>query len=140
MSSKPLPTHPAILLDCGHAPTPTPGGIGTGRAIDRRTGRTRCYPCAEAHEREMIKTAQAFTGYLTDLRPNVVTTWTGATLAVVTSYSTGARRIAPSGGTFRMQNVRARTPDGTMWHGQGSSDSDAITLRRFKNQRKAPTS
>ncbi len=84
----------------------------------------------------MVKTAPAFSGYLTTAHPNTITTWTGGILAVVTSYGVGNRRDTPAGGTYRMQYVRARTPDGTMWHGAGSTESDAITLRRFKNQRR----
>lgn len=116
-------------LDCGHAPTPR--GIGTGKETDPKTGFTRCYPCAEEHERESIKTADVYSVYLTSDRPNVVTSWTGAVLGTVTSWTRGKKMYAKDG-PYRMQSVSVRTPDGAEWYGRGRSDVDAITIRRSK--------
>lgn len=118
--------------DCGHTVTPTPGSIGTGKATDQKTGRTMCYPCAEKAEREALKTADTFGGYLTADRPKVITTWTGAALAEVVSYGVGSRRYTPSGGSYRMQYVRAKSPDGALWYGSASDAFEAITFRRLK--------
>lgn len=119
--------------DCGHTVTPTPGSIGTGKATDPETGRTMCYPCAEAWEQDRIKSADVYSAYLTDLRPDVLTTWTGGVLAKVTSHTLGARRFTPSGGSYRMQYVQAVTPDGALWSGSGNANIDAITIRRRKH-------
>lgn len=118
--------------DCGHTVTPTPLSIGTGKATDPATGRTMCYPCAEAWEQEKIKTATVHTCYVSSDSKRL-TTWTGATLAVITSYGVGSKRYTPSNGTYRMRTLRARTPDGADWYGSGSNAMDAITIRRLKN-------
>lgn len=118
--------------DCGHKVTPKPGSVGTGKAIDPDTGVTMCYPCAEKWEQERIKAANVYSAYLTDLRPDVITTWTGGVLAKVVSYSKGARQYTPTGGSYRMRYVTARTPDGALWRGQGGDSMDVITLRRVQ--------
>lgn len=118
--------------DCGHTVTPVPGSVGTGKATDPATGRTMCYPCAEAAEREAIKTADVYSVYLTSARPNVVTTWTGAVLGTVTSWSRGAKQYSKNG-PYRMQMITVRTPDGAEWYGRGSDDTDVITIRRRKS-------
>jgi hypothetical protein len=121
--------------DCGHTVTPTPGSVGTGKATDPKTGRTMCYPCAEAAEREAIKTADTYTGYITDRDRTAFTTWTGAKLGTVIAYSVGSPRYTPTGGQVRMRSVRVRTPDGTLWYGTSGTDMDVITIRRLKNQK-----
>lgn len=120
-----------FTADCGHVITPTAGSIGTGKATDPKTGRTMCYPCAEANEREAIKTADVYSVYLTTSHPNVVTTWTGATLGTVTSWTRG-RKVHSKTGPYRMQSITVRTPDGAEWYGRGKDDADAITIRRSK--------
>lgn len=117
-------------LGCGHTIKPTPGSVGSGKATDPKTGHTMCYPCAEAFEQEKIKTATIYSGYLSDARPNVITTWTGGVLAKVTSYSIGARRYTPTNGSYRMEYVQAETPDGAQWYGSKSDGMECITLRR----------
>lgn len=118
--------------DCGHTVTSDPDGISTGRATDPDTGRTMCYPCAEAFEQDKIETADTYTAYVSSDGKRI-TTWTGATLAVVTSYGVGSTRFTPSGGSYRMRTLRARTPDGAEWYGSGSDSMDVITIRRLKS-------
>lgn len=116
--------------DCGHLVTPTPGSVGTGKATDPTTGRTMCYPCAEASEREKIKTADVFTAYISaDGRK--LTTWTGGELGTVTSLTRG-RKIYTKNGSHRLRSVTVRTPDGAEWYGRGSDNADIITIRRKK--------
>lgn len=45
-------------LDCGHAATPQ--GCAAGYARDD-AGRTLCYPCADAQQRETLRTATRIT-------------------------------------------------------------------------------
>lgn len=116
--------------DCGHLVTPVPGSVGTGKATDPVTGYTRCYSCIEAHERESIKIADVYSAYVSSDGKRI-TTWTGATLAVVTSYSSGSKRYS-NDGYYRMRSIRARTPDGAEWYGSGKDDMDAITIHRLK--------
>lgn len=118
--------------DCGHTVTPKPGSIGTGKVTDPKTGRTMCYPCAEVWEQEKIKTASTYHLYVSPDGKRL-TTWTGAPLAVVTSYGVGSKRFTPTGGHYRLRTVRARTPDGAEWYGSGSNAMDAITIRRLKS-------
>ncbi|GAA1895155.1 hypothetical protein [Streptantibioticus ferralitis] len=115
---------PGDVLDCGHPPTPK--GIGTGRAIYR--GRSMCYACADEQQREDIKKADAFAAYVT---PDHValTTWSGGELAKITSYKV-RDHIAPGGRPYRMQYVWATTPDGTRWHGRGTTAHDLIAMHR----------
>lgn len=117
--------------DCGHTVTPKPGSVGTGKATDPDTGRTMCYPCAETAEREAIRTADVYSGYITDSRPKEFTTWTGAVLGKVTSCIRGAKQFG-NDGPYRMRSVTVRTPDGAEWYGRGKDDMDAITIRRSK--------
>lgn len=118
--------------DCGHTVTPKPGSIGTGKATDPKTGRTMCYPCAEAAEREAIKTADRYTAYLSGDGKHIIT-WTGATLAVVVSYGISSPRCTPTCGRYRMAYVRAETPDGVQWYVSKSDQMGVVTLRRLKN-------
>lgn len=117
------------LLDCGHAPTPH--GVGTGVAT-APNGRTMCYPCADREQREALATIDVFAGYVSgDVKR--VTTWTGGKLADVTKVTTGKRRYTPSGGSYRLRYVWAKSPDGARWYGRGNDDWDVITLRRAKH-------
>ncbi len=127
---------PNTPLDCGHPPTPqTKGSITTGRATDPDTGKTMCFLCAEEDERQRFATAERYSAYLTKQRPNVITTWTGAVLAKVTSYTLSPKRYTPTGGHYQTEYVRAEAPDGSRWHGQGRADDDLIHLRRSKSGR-----
>ena len=57
-----------------------------------------------------------------------ITTWTGRTLARVTS-----RTIGRGGFGSRVVYLRAVAPDGSRWHGRHSADwSEAVTLHRCK--------
>lgn len=115
--------------DCGHTVTPTPLSIGTGRATDPKTGRTMCYPCAEAVERGRIEDGVP-TGVYLSSDEKTVTTWTGAVLGKVTSVKRGAKRFGKDG-SWRMRTVYVTTPDGNKWSGRGSDDMDAVTIRRL---------
>jgi hypothetical protein len=116
--------------DCGHTVTPVPGSVGTGKATDPNTGKTMCYPCAEAAEREAIKTADVYTAYVTNDGKRL-TTWTGAELAKITNLATGSK-VHTKNGWYCMRTVHATTPDGATWYGRGSDDADVITIRRNK--------
>lgn len=119
------------VLDCGHPPTPT-SGPGTGYATDPKTKKRCCYACADERQREALKTAGGFTGYLTDQDHSKITTWTGGELAKVVSLGVSKQRTTPTGGTYRMRTVRAKTPDGALWYGSGSDSTEVIGLRRLK--------
>ncbi len=106
------------------------GSVWVGQGHRPEDGAHHVLPCAEAFEQEKIKTATIYSGYLTDARPNVITTWTGGVLAKVTSYSVGTRRYTPTNGSYRMEYVQAETPDGAQWYGSKSDGMDCITLRR----------
>jgi hypothetical protein len=120
--------------DCGHTVTPAPGGVGTGRATDPKTGKTMCYPCAEENERKAFAEARIYGAYLSSDGKKIAT-WTGAVLASVVSYGASSLRYTPSGGRYRMEYVRAEAPDGSQWYGSKSDSMDAIVLHRLKNKR-----
>jgi hypothetical protein len=121
-----------FMPDCGHTVTPTPGRVGTGTATDPKTGRTMCYPCAEASERDAIKTADSHTGYVSDDGKQFAT-WTGGELGKITSIVRGARQYGKDG-PYRMRTVYVTTPDGARWFGRGSDDVDLITVHRLKTK------
>jgi hypothetical protein len=124
---------PATPLDCGHpmtnrdaaSPSDGPTGTGTGRAIDA-DGRTYCYPCAGDREVAQMATAGAYLAY--DTGKPELTTWTGRTLARVTS-----RTIGRGGFGSRVVYLRAVAPDGSRWYGRHSADwCECVTLHRCK--------
>lgn len=120
-----------MVLDCGHAATPD--GLASGKATDPRTGHTMCYPCANQHEAGAMSQAERYTAYLSGDGKRI-TTWTGGTLATVVSYGISSPLCTPSGGEYRREYVRAKTPDGTLWYGTKSDQVGAINLRRLKQR------
>jgi hypothetical protein len=125
-------TDMSTTLDCGHEPTPD--ATAPGYAQHPTTGRTSCNSCADAQEREAITTANQYTGYVTGLRPDVFTTYTGAVLGTVTSQRYGKKRYTPTGGRYRIRYVSVRTSDDAQWHGKGSDAHDVITIRRLADR------
>lgn len=85
---------------------------------------TACYSCADARMRAEMADARVFSAYVSEARREI-TTWTGGTLARITSLHT-----ARSGWAGVMRYVTAVTPDGAVWHGKGGADMDLVTLRR----------
>ena len=103
------------LLDCGHTPTVT-DGCGTGSATDR-AGRTMCYDCANAGERDALKTGDTYTAYLTrDTATNqpVLTTWPGGALARVTAV--WETSIGGFLGRHKITRFRAVDVHGAHWY------------------------
>lgn len=114
--------------DCGHTYTPPgPAGGAAGYAKDPETGRTMCYPCADKLQREEMRTGTITGGYVNETRRQV-TTWTGGDLMRITGISYSTKRYG-SMGWWRMRYITAVTEDGRVWHGQGSDQWDAVTMR-----------
>lgn len=125
-----LPASP--LLDCGH-PTTRDTGIGAGWSTDRQ-GATRCYPCAEAADREAFAAADAYTGYLSGTEGHAlhVTTWTGAHLARVIQHT-----VSRSGwNRSEVHAWRAVDPSGAYWYGRNGGIGMVTTMRRAKSTSK----
>jgi hypothetical protein len=120
------------LLECGHAPTPTPITTGYATWVAGEKEERLCFPCADARMREQLRTDTRFTGYVNSAGTHV-TTWTGGELAKVTSVQCGRPRYTPTGGYYRMRHVTARTPDGRRWSGRGSDAYDVINLREVRS-------
>lgn len=117
------------LLECGHPPVPS-DGVGTGYGTDPKTDKRFCYPCGDAKQREEMKSADVWTGYISSDRKRFIT-WPGGELGKVISHWYEDRiRVTPNGGRYRLRHVRVRTPDGAMWRGRGSTGMDVITIRR----------
>lgn len=115
------PTPQLTPLDCGHAPTPP--HFGTANTAE---GRTMCYDCANDREREFLKTAQKFLGYLSS-DGSRLTTWPGADLGKVTM---GARHPWSDRHTDR-RYISVVDCFGTRWRGTGAPGMWA-SLRRCK--------
>ena len=129
----PATSNVPTVCDCGHPPTPQPAGSGcTGYAMHSGTGRTSCYPCADAWEREQFRaceTGALWFGYVSS-DGRTVTTWTGATLArIVRTWET---REGFGGKTLR---IWARDEWGRWWGGRGPTDSGTyVRLRLLKRE------
>jgi hypothetical protein len=110
-----------MIVDCGHEAVAE--GIGTGYAT-MPDGKRVCYACADASERERMRTADSMFAYVsTDSRS--ITTWTGGKLATVTAVWTSDRA--------RKTYVQATDVHGTRWYGQGPSETgNYVNLRRAK--------
>jgi hypothetical protein len=126
------------ILSCGHAPTVSEPGtalapVGTGYATWGPTGETLCYACADARERQAIADgADRFGAYVSETG-RTLTTWTGGTLATVTALWKGPRRWSDRQGDWRMEYVRAVTPDGREWYGAHNADWQCVTMRARKS-------
>ena len=125
----------ADILDCGHAATPDTSGTGaTGRAIDRSTGATMCYPCSDEREREAMTRATSFVAYVsTD--GDALTTWPGGHLATIDPADRrqrGQRTYTPSGGIWTRYVWHATDVDGGRWAGVNGGPGLVIRVRRLR--------
>src|SRR5262245_7376007 len=115
------------IADCGHTYEGPAGGTGpSGYAVNRATGKTLCYPCADELAVSDMATSHAFEAYLSS-DGGRVTTWTGGGLMVVTRHTT-SRGFHRS----KVHHVRAESADGRKWHGSGSGPGMFILMRATK--------
>jgi hypothetical protein len=129
-----LTDYPAVgdTLTCGHVrpAMPTPGGTGVATTRD---GRTFCYPCADASEREAFETADTFTAYVS-MDGRRLTTWPGGTLAHTVIGRHGVSRSGWHGS--EVHSWRFFTGIGaarTEWYGRNAGPGMVITVRRAKH-------
>ncbi len=128
----------AAVLVCGHAAQPTyytagtVVSVGTSRITMTGTepmfpgyailpsGVRVCPPCADVLQRVEMAESDRFTAY-TSTDGRAVASWTGGELARVVSRTDNGRQ------TY----LRAVTPDGSVWRGQGPSGTGMyVSLRR----------
>jgi len=100
-------SQPSNPLSCGHKPSPH-GEHTTGTA-HTPDGREICWACADAEQREELKTARDFTGYLSE---KTLTTWTGGILANITRLWKVRNNMAGNLLRFRAIDVH-----GQEWYG-----------------------
>ena len=120
------------VCSCGHPPTAQPiGSCGTGYARTR-DGRTLCYACADAAEREELRSRSGvFCAYLSSDGQRA-TTWTGGTLGtVVSSRPCKLTRRSYTHDASEYRSVTVRDVHGAYWHGRGSPGI-SIRLRPSK--------
>jgi len=118
-------TTPAAL-DCGHAPSPH--GAFTNGTAHTHDGRKICCNCADAEERDQLKTATRFCAYVSgDGRR--LQTWTGGDLGQVALGNPHPKSTGPR--ADRRRYLSAIDCHGTRWHGTGAPGMYA-TLRRCK--------
>lgn len=115
------------VLDCGHAPTDTQGGIGTGYSI-ARGGFTRCYACSHAAELAAVAsckpgdlTVAYVSGDDTDWR---ITDWAGGVLMTRVRWGAPHNFGRRSGNGRRY--VSAMDADHRIWTGVGSPGMYAV--------------
>lgn len=134
---------------CGHAATPSfyaPGSTVTLQGADgvwgtrdmtgqpftsgtahTSDGRVLCYTCAEAEELAAFHEAATYGAYLSS-DGRTVTTWTGATLAQVTSNTDADNGWHGS----TITHIRAVDSTGAHWFGKGGGEGMCLTMRRNK--------
>lgn len=123
--------HATVILNCGHTPTrddSAAGRLGTGYARTN-DGRTLCYPCADASEREAFAAADTFVAYVD--KDGHLTTWTGGKLAASMLSAHGVSRSGWHGS--RIHSWRFRAPNGSEWYGRNAGPGYVITVRRAKH-------
>lgn len=129
-----------MMLDCGHMSTPSEYTAGYARTPDERR---ICYSCADASEREALKTAERFTGYFVvpewgtkdgklwhTITGSTITTWSGGLLARVTYFSRGRHNF----GGF-LYRFRAIDVHGGRWYGTSPGPGMYARMRRAKGNR-----
>lgn len=109
-----LPVHPTGYV----------GGTGYATLAD---GSKVCHACADAIQREDLRHATVFAGYLSDDGKHV-TTWTGGILATVMRESVSKTGWHGSSIT----HIRAVTPEGIRWYGKGAGRGICIRIHRAK--------
>ncbi len=119
------------FLDCGHEPTRVEGsaGAGFGRGTD---GKTRCYSCCNAEEREALLTGDRYDAYLSG-DGLTLTTWPGGKLADVT------RLVKARTGGFGWQQhhryyFRAIDVHGAAWYGSTPGKGMFARMHRAKGK------
>lgn len=120
-----------MACDCGHAPTPTPGGCGTGygRMAD---GRTLCYDCCTAEDRARIGRGEPIDAYLSE-DGSSITNWPGRSLLRVV-----LERYVDCGGFCggrKRATLRAVDHVGREWYGTGAGRGMYCRLRLSKSLR-----
>lgn len=118
------------MLDCGHLSTPT--GYVTGYAITPDARRI-CYTCADARELAALATADHYVAYLSNVSQGDdthyrLTTWSGGTLARVTSLNRGHHNI----GGF-LYRFRAVDVHGGHWYGTSPGPGMYARMRRARS-------
>ena len=118
------------LCDCGHAAIPS--DCTPGYAVNRATGKTLCYACADGEQRAaLLDRSRPFVAYVSgDAR--TITTWTGGHLMPITR--TLPCKLTRQSWTHDRQDymsLRAVDCHGGHWHGRGSAGI-AIRLRPCK--------
>lgn len=111
-------------LDCGHEPTKMEeGSLGTGVAhnVD---GTTSCYNCATQWIKDSAVAHGKTWAYVSSDGKRIIT-WNGDFLGGILSRNVSGYKAY----------YRAKLWDGTLWYGQGPSESGTyVSLRRYKNQ------
>ncbi len=117
-----------IICDCGHPESPhseCTRGYGTDSA-----GRTHCYACCAARDRESLRTDDRFFGYISgDGRS--LSTWPGDVIGRVESWGAVHPWTRRSCWGER-KYVRIVDCHGGRWHGTGAPGAYA-NLRRVKS-------
>lgn len=91
-------------------------------------GKQICLQCADAREREALKSASVYGAYVSGDGKSL-TTWPGGILASVT------RETRHRGAGFYRSDIwsyRAKAPDGSRWYGRGAGRGMFLTIRRVK--------
>ena len=117
-------------LDCGHAPTETPGvGSGYGTTPD---GRHICYACCAKQDRETMRETGRITLYLTEKRKTYeLTNWPG-TLRISPLFAFRKSTGRGFGGSYPILTGRFLL-DGDVWtFRHAGRNSQLAHCRRIK--------
>lgn len=119
-------------LSCGHSvPAPKAGDCATGYAT-AEGGLKICYECANAREREAMKSATRFAAYLHGAE-GTITDWPGLKLAQLEGHISKRKMYTPSGGSYELWTFHARDLDGGLWACRGRGLGMLVHMRRMKD-------
>lgn len=125
------------ILSCGHTPTPSDpvAGFRAAGYGEDPEGNTFCYPCAALRDREQLRSAKAWTGYVTmppkgasgDGMP-IISNWPGSLALLATGV-----RVSKRGGGFGSGRMDVWfTFEGRKWHGVNRGDNMVLRCRALK--------
>lgn len=122
------PHETPTICACGHPPTPQgPDSCTTGVAWTQGNV-PLCFDCADLAQREDMKRADAWSGYLAS-DGQTITTWSGGKLASVTMLHKFKLGGACRGTAY---TIHAIDTYGGRWHGRSPGPGMYCKLRRLK--------
>ena len=130
-------SQPGMMLDCGHVAPERPETGSTGYGWNADDGKTFCYPCAAARDREAMASGNRWDGYLVGTSPVSgdrgvrVSNWCGSLSIRVDSIRRSKSRGFGPWPIVRY-DVWFRDHTGAAWWGVNRGDNQIVRCRKVK--------